>query len=84
MKWVGYNDTSWEPQTNILHGAESAIQAFHEQHPDKLAPLSAPKPLSTVLVLSSASIDNLNNDLAFAVAYHQLQGTSVVKGGVMS
>ena len=81
VKWVGYNDTSWEPQTNVLHGAESAIQAFHEQHPDKPAPLSAPRPSSAALVLSSASIDDLNDDLAFAVAYHQLQGTSAVKGG---
>ena len=37
VKWVGYNNTTWEPAMNV--NKLQAVDRFHERYPDKPGPL---------------------------------------------
>jgi hypothetical protein len=41
VKWVGYDQPSWEPDTNMT-GAKELVEDFHRAYPDKPAPTTAP------------------------------------------
>jgi hypothetical protein len=40
VKWVGYDDVDWCPQTDLTHCAE-LLEDFHKRHPEKPGPVVA-------------------------------------------
>jgi hypothetical protein len=37
IKWVGYNESNWEPAENV--NKLKAVDQFHQRYPDKPGPL---------------------------------------------
>ena len=43
VKWTGYNEPSWQPETDLLGSADEAMELFHHQHPSAPRRLDVPR-----------------------------------------
>jgi Integrase zinc binding domain/Chromo (CHRromatin Organisation MOdifier) domain len=74
VQWVGYDQPDWEPAENVVH-AQSLVNSFHAQYPDKPGPISNAQ---TSAVAANAAIFNSESEQS-----EDLAGART-KGGVMS
>ena len=34
VKWVGYQEPTWEPKTHVIRNAQESVDEFHNKHPN--------------------------------------------------
>ena len=42
IKWVGYNEPSWQPESDVTGNANEAIEDFYKAHPEAPCRLAVP------------------------------------------
>ena len=43
VKWTGYNEPSWQPETDMVGNADTAIAEFYQNHPGAPRRLDIPR-----------------------------------------
>ena len=43
VKWTGYDEPSWQPESDVIGNADAAIAAFYQMHPGAPRRLNLPR-----------------------------------------